>query len=147
MLCYHRTPDPASILTNGFRDGAKPYATDQRRGVWLSDMPLGINEGARGATVLSIEIPDAVFVQYERVEEGKGYREALIPALAVNQYGPPKFHDHEYAGLSRRELVRGADSYEKQAAKMNSVEASKKAKEMRDAIALFDRLGWRHFMK
>jgi hypothetical protein len=49
-------------------------------------MPLDINEGAQGDDLLAVEIPDELFVQYEWVEEGKGYRESLIRAELVNRY-------------------------------------------------------------
>src|SRR5262245_19846428 len=100
MYCYHRTYHADEILTGGFRDGTGLYLTSQERsGVWLSDRPLDANEGARGDTLLRLEIPDYVLTPYEWVEDDKMYREFLIPADVVNRYGPPTLVD-EYADES-----------------------------------------------
>ena len=65
--------------------------TDQEfQGVWVSaDYPLDENEGAHGNTVLALNVPDDVFEKYEWIEEGKPYREALIPAEVLNRFGQP----------------------------------------------------------
>jgi hypothetical protein len=88
---YHRTFHAAAILAAGFRDGEDTYLTGHTfRGVWFSDQPLGVNEGVAGNTVLTIEVREPIFEEYEWVEEGKGYRESLIPADLANRYGPPR---------------------------------------------------------
>jgi hypothetical protein len=59
MILYHRTPAADAILRYGFRDSAGDYGTEiETAGVWFSDHPLGIMEGAAGDTVLAVEIPD-----------------------------------------------------------------------------------------
>ncbi len=91
MRIYHRTFAAASILQNGFQDATKTYGTGlESTGVWVSDRPLDAGEGARGDTLLTLDIPTALFFEYEWVEEGKPYREALIPAAQLNAHGPPK---------------------------------------------------------
>ncbi len=91
MKVYHRTFAASAILANGFRDGKGTYLTDRTWvGVWLSNIPLGDDEGATGDTILVLEIPARIFRCYEWVEEGKGYRESLIPTAIVNRYGPPR---------------------------------------------------------
>jgi len=96
---FHRTFAAASILSEGFRDGHGMYLTNQCfSGVWLSDKPLDINEGADGDVLLALDIPGQEVESYEWKEEGKGYREFLVPAEIVNQYGPPKIINSE-AGL------------------------------------------------
>jgi hypothetical protein len=91
MLVYHTTFNAAQILAQGFRDGKGCYGTDTpRKGVWFSDRPLDVNEGAKGDTLLILDLPDKVFATYEWKEDGKPYREALIPAKVVNRYGRPK---------------------------------------------------------
>jgi hypothetical protein len=65
-VLYHRTANEAAeqILAGGFGDGEGTYMTSNwYRGVWLSDRPLDVDEG----------------------EEGKPYREWLIPAKTVNR--------------------------------------------------------------
>jgi len=87
MRAYHRTAHGEDILRNGFRDASGFYLTSAEwTGVWLASMPLDENEGAQGNELLAVEIPDEVFEEYEWVEEGKGYREALIRAEIVNRY-------------------------------------------------------------
>jgi hypothetical protein len=88
---YHRTSSEvaAVILADGFRDGEGTYGTGEMfRGVWLADTPLDDNEGAHGDTVLAVEIPETVLTEWEWVEEGKRYREFLVPAEITNAYPP-----------------------------------------------------------
>ena len=88
---FHRTYHVHAILAEGFRDSEDNYLTDTSlRGVWLSNIPLDDSEGADGDQVLQIDLPDAEAVSYEVVEEGKPYREFLIPADVLNRYGPPR---------------------------------------------------------
>jgi hypothetical protein len=89
MIYYHRTtPDAArAILANGFRDGSGTYMTDREwTGVWISDRPLDGNEGAVGDILLAVWVPDDVSLdEWEWVEDGKTYREWLIPAATLNR--------------------------------------------------------------
>ena len=88
MLLYHRTNAADDILRRGFRDGEGRYMTDViLRGVWLSAVPLDVNEGAVGAHVLEVELPDALAEEHELVEEEKPYREFLVPADRLNRLG------------------------------------------------------------
>ena len=89
MLLYHRTTKHAaeSILRDGFQDGEGTYMTTEwRRGVWLSDRPLDINEGARGDVLLRVELTcdEADLKHWEWREESKTCREWLVPAALVN---------------------------------------------------------------
>jgi hypothetical protein len=91
VLLYHNTFAASAILRDGFRDGEGSYLTDQpHQGVWLSDRPLDINEGAVGDVLLCIEIPEQAIAPWEWVgEPSMGYREFLAPAELVNRFGPP----------------------------------------------------------
>jgi hypothetical protein len=75
-----------AILDSGFVDGKGRYGTNEiHRGVWLSDRPLDDNEGASGNIVLQVSFPPKInLADYEWVEEGKGYREWLVPADIIN---------------------------------------------------------------
>jgi len=93
MILYHRTycePARRIILEEGFRDGTGTYLTHLTQqtwsGVWLSDEPLDENEGARGDTLLEVhtDLSESELSTYEWAEEGKGYREFLVPASIVN---------------------------------------------------------------
>ena len=79
----------AAILAEGFRDGSGGYGTaEEFTGVWLSDRPLDVNEGAEGDTALmiSFSIPLSALANYEWIEEGKGYREWLVPAEIIGRH-------------------------------------------------------------
>jgi hypothetical protein len=58
-------------------------------GVWVSNVPLDSNEGAEGDVLLLIRLdPSEVeLADFEWVEEGKTYREWLVPAAVLNRYG------------------------------------------------------------
>lgn len=86
-IFYHRTTQKAAaaILADGFRDGRGTYMTDRMfAGVWLSDTPLEDNEGACGEALLRITI-DANLDDYEWIEEGRFFREWLVPAALLNE--------------------------------------------------------------
>jgi hypothetical protein len=89
MKLYHRTSAEAArkILDGGFRDRTGHYVTDTlHTGVWLSNTPLDVNEGAHGEIVLEVEFMghESEIANYEWVEEGKPYREWLIPSRVLN---------------------------------------------------------------
>ena len=87
MKVYHRTFHAAAILREGFLDATGTYLTGKEfSGVWVSDRPLDVNEGAEGDVLLTLSIPVDVFEEYEWVEDGKGYRESLVPAAILNGY-------------------------------------------------------------
>jgi hypothetical protein len=91
-------------MRSGFRDGRGTYLTSEVwDGVWLSDVPLDPSEGADGVDLLVIEMPENVVEEYEWVEEGKTYREFLIPAEVVNRY-PARFADGDDLAAERGDL-------------------------------------------
>ena len=77
----------AAILRNGFRDVRGTYLSEvEHTGVWLSDRPLDSNEGPDGDVILSVLLPQLeAIADFEWVEDGKPYREWLVPAALVNQ--------------------------------------------------------------
>ena len=96
MKCFNRTPHADKILTDGFRDGEGTYMTRTiHKGVWFSDCPLDFGQGAKGDTLLSLEIPSDVLPEHEWIEVGKPYREFLIPAEIVNRLGKPEVCDED----------------------------------------------------
>jgi hypothetical protein len=88
QVFYHVTDASAasSILQGGFRDGRGSYGTDvELQGVWLSDQRLASSEGAWGDCVLQVTFAEHVDVsEYEVREDGKPYREWLVPAELIN---------------------------------------------------------------
>ncbi len=55
-------------------------------GMWLSDVPLSVNEGARGDVLLRVDLPlpEGEIVRYEWVQADLPYREFLLPAAIIN---------------------------------------------------------------
>jgi hypothetical protein len=88
---WHRTraESAAKILAGGFRDGRGTYMTEiEFEGVWISDEPLDVNDGAHGTHLLRITLPPAVDLSgFEWIEEGKGFREWCVPAHILNTHG------------------------------------------------------------
>jgi len=102
ITLYHRTnkDDARQIIANGFRDGKGYYGTESlHRGVWLSDRALDANEGAVGTTVLRVELTkdEPEIDDFEWKDDGNTYREWLIPASLINEYGSTVI-DEELSG-------------------------------------------------
>jgi hypothetical protein len=115
LVFFHRTSGQKAerILANGFRDGRGTYMTDREfEGVWLSDRPLDANEGACGDALLRVTLSRRDVAEYEWRDEGKTYREWLMPAALVNQFaivelvdeseGPPPPLSTDPAGSVRQ---------------------------------------------
>jgi hypothetical protein len=89
MTLYHRTTTKVAeaILGKGFRDGRGNYLTESTySGVWLSLVPLDANEGACGEVFFELvtDMTEPELAEFEWIEEGKPYREFLVPAKIVN---------------------------------------------------------------
>lgn len=77
-------------------------------GVWVSDRPLDINEGAEGKYVITIDPPsDFDLRPYEWLEDGKGYREFLIPAEVLNGFLILAVDEDDIDGFDPGELADG----------------------------------------
>jgi hypothetical protein len=92
ITLYHRTSEDIArqIIVNGFRDGQGYYLTTRlHSGVWVSDQPLDENEGACGNALIRIELAkdEAEIAAFEWIEDGKQYREWLMPADLINEFG------------------------------------------------------------
>jgi hypothetical protein len=92
LTLYHRTTEANArqIIANGFRDGTGYYLTNRLwSGVWFSDQPLDENEGACGNVLLRIKLDKRrrEIAKFEWIEDGKGYREWLMPAALINKFG------------------------------------------------------------
>jgi hypothetical protein len=88
LSLYHRTTAAVAeaVLNAGFIDGKGQYLTAaMHRGVWLSNRPLNSSEGADGDTLLEVSVPPAAVATHEWVEDGKPYREWLVPAEALQK--------------------------------------------------------------
>jgi hypothetical protein len=92
VTLYHRTAEVIArqIIATGFRDGEGYYMTTRlHAGVWVSDQPLDVNEGACGNALIRIELAkdESEIGSFEWIEDGKPYREWLIPAALLNEFG------------------------------------------------------------
>jgi hypothetical protein len=89
MRLFHRTTEAAAdaILGGGFIDRSGSYMMSADvSGVWLSDAPLDRNEGTKGDALLVVEFSglDEEISAFEVIEDGKPYREWIVPAVIVN---------------------------------------------------------------
>ena len=80
------------------------------KGVWLADEPLDCGAGAKGFTVLSVKIPIDNIRRYEWVEEGKLYREFLVPAALVNSYRPFTIEDDDWKDCTEKQILERCES-------------------------------------
>jgi hypothetical protein len=90
---FHRTTaaNARTILAKDFKDGMGTHLTNRVwRGVWLSNVPLDSNEGANGDTLLKVTLTPthADLARYEWIEDGKPYRDWLVPAKLINSRMP-----------------------------------------------------------
>ena len=111
MTVYHRTTRESAdaILAGGFRDGRGRYLTEHEyTGVWVSDVPLDINEGAEGDVLLAIEVTPEAVDPFEWAEEGKTYREFLVPASILNSYAARELSAEEASAAEEESWRRRA---------------------------------------
>ena len=108
-IYYHRTDAAEAILLEGFRDNnglVGAYSADIE-GVFLSDIPLDCNTGAKGKQLLEVRLPIGCDISYyeivEEDAEGKPYREWCVPAALINRHGQIRMvSDEEEEELYRR---------------------------------------------
>ena len=91
MIFYHRTNQAEAILQSGFLDfeGSSGLEGMTLQGVFLSDIPVDCNEGAKGDQLLEVTLPEDCcdFGYYEWVsDQPRRYREWHIPAEILNQH-------------------------------------------------------------
>lgn len=91
MKVYHvaRAEEASDIEARGFREPSGRYLADSLTdGVCVAERPLlaesGIEIGL--AACFEVLVADRVLTGRERVEDGKGYRKFLVPALLLNRY-------------------------------------------------------------
>lgn len=91
MLFFHSTTEKAAqaIPTEGFRDarGSYGFMFTEFEGVFVSDVPVDVNEGAKGNILLSIELDvaesDLLELEVPR-DENKLRHEWCVPAELLN---------------------------------------------------------------
>jgi len=86
MKLYHWTLNAEKIQKTGFHDRTSRH-TGEKEGVWFTDQLLGPLEGIKeGMKLIRVEIPLDDVEQYEKQNEGTGYRAFSIPANVINKY-------------------------------------------------------------
>jgi hypothetical protein len=90
LRLYHRTTaaNAEHILREGFKDSSGTYLSDRLfSGVWLSLVPFDLNDGAKGDTLLRLDLncTELELSDFEWVEEGKVRREWLVPAELIRR--------------------------------------------------------------
>jgi hypothetical protein len=88
MKVFHVTSKQAAAEIDrlGFRDSAGTFLTDQNfTGVFVSDEPLDVQSGMEQSVTYEIDLGDCDLSSMEWLEEGKPYREWLIPAAVLNR--------------------------------------------------------------
>ena len=76
-----------AILTEGFHNACGTYGMlIVLEGIFVSDRPIDCNEGAKGDALLSIELAasENELADFEIVEDGKTWREWIVPAKLLN---------------------------------------------------------------
>ncbi|MEP6752790.1 MAG: hypothetical protein ABI959_08605 [Candidatus Dormiibacterota bacterium] len=94
MKLYHPTMHATDILRDGFGERSGTYLTrSDHSGVWFFDRPVDHSIGGGGeAVLLELAMPEPVVLPFEWVTS-LPYRQFLIPAALVNEYGPPRVID------------------------------------------------------
>jgi hypothetical protein len=104
---YHGTTRPAAaaIERDGFKDTTGSYLTVNRyTGVWVSNTPLDVNDTSReydGDSYFAIDVEERVIARFEWIEEGKPYREWLVPAAVLNALPRVRLTEEEYWEISQ----------------------------------------------
>jgi hypothetical protein len=125
-----------AIASSGFTDLHKRSG---RRGVLCASRQLDQRAGEEFdfPLTLILNVPEDVFDQFEQCRD-TDYRLAIVPAAVLNRFGRPLVYDAFCAGSSRAEILRILRLYEENPHPLGEPGA----REMRDAIAFFDRIGW-----
>ena len=81
-----------SIVRSGFTDvDALLVMGEVHRGVWLTSVPPDASQDAADVgQLLEIHLPPELATRYEYYEATAPYRQFLIPADVLAEYGPPR---------------------------------------------------------
>lgn len=104
-MLYHRTDAAENILTHGFTTVPNHYGVgDEHEGVFLGDVPLDGNEGAKGRQLLAVEVVESVVAPFEWIDESgeATYREWCVPAEIVNAHAEVRLMTEEETDEAER---------------------------------------------
>jgi hypothetical protein len=90
------------ILAGGFHYCTRTYSSGSvHRGVWVSDQLLVLLSGIDLDDVACFEIKvlEEWLIRHECIEQGKGYREFLVPAIELNNFPRRRLPDKEWRSM------------------------------------------------
>jgi hypothetical protein len=99
---FHTTNAAEAILAEGFQDATGSYGLASRvlTGVFVSDTPANVNDGAKGEDVLEILLPDDVDLGPYAIKEGRiPVWEWCVPGELLNGRAVVRLSDHDQIGL------------------------------------------------
>jgi hypothetical protein len=104
MKVYYITTadEAANVQMHGFRDGTgRPTSVSEHRGVWVSDRLLVLLAGIEldDMACFEIRVPREWLFRYEWREQGKGYREFLVPAMELNEFPRRRIPHKEWLSM------------------------------------------------
>ncbi|HZB00801.1 MAG TPA: Type 1 glutamine amidotransferase-like domain-containing protein [Actinomycetota bacterium] len=91
LRLYHRTAAAEEILREGFVDSLEnPMRDGAWEGSWFADVPVPVEDGPEGGSVLVLEVPVELAERFEWIDPSKPYREFVLPRTVANRLGPPR---------------------------------------------------------
>ena len=104
MKVYHltETQNAVEILAGGFHDGTGTNSSGSvHSGVWVSDQLLVFLSGIDLDDVACFEIKvlEEWLIRHESSEQGKGYRQFLVPAIELNDFPRRRLPDKEWRSM------------------------------------------------
>ena len=104
MKVYHITQaeNAVEILAGGFHDGTGTSLSGSvHKGVWVSDQLLVLLSGIDLDDIACFEIKvlEEWLIRHESIQEGKGYREFLVPAIELNNFPRRRLPDKEWRSM------------------------------------------------
>jgi hypothetical protein len=104
MKVYHITQaeNAVEIVADGFHDDAGTYLSRSvHKGVWVSDQLLVLLSGIDldDLACFEIKVIEEWLIRHESIQEGKGYREFLVPAIELNNFPRRRLTDKEWRSM------------------------------------------------
>jgi hypothetical protein len=89
VIVYHVTSaaNASAIEREGFKDSRGLFLSEaEHAGVWVAGRALDVNElgGIVPEATFEVELEESEIAEFEWIEEGKPYREWLVPAAVLN---------------------------------------------------------------
>ena len=102
VYCITEAQNAVEIQERGFRDGTGTYSSGSvHQGVWVSDQLLVLLSGIEfdDLACFEIKVLEEWLVRHESSQEGRGYREFLVPAIELNNFPRRRLPDKEWRSM------------------------------------------------